>query len=166
MKTKRNLRRITQMSLFAAFACAPYFASAAQGKPAKGAPPFEETARFEGRSQLASIRRSLKDDYIRKRLDWLEVNDPRHCKAFAYLDTLINSGYGPRLLDGWLDHLYDGVVTVGMPGQLVLDYYGMPVSRNEIVYQGLPAQVWGIRILPDRMMAVTVAGGKVVRVRE
>jgi hypothetical protein len=165
MKTKRELRRITQSSLFAAFACALYFAFAAQENPAKAAPSLEETARFKDRNQLPSIRRSLKDKYIRKRLAWLEANDRRHLKAFTYLDTLIDTGYGPRLLDGWLNDLYDGVVIAGMPGQLVLDYYGMPVFRNEIVYHGLPAQVWGIPILPGRVMAVTVTGGEVVRVR-
>ncbi len=166
MKIRGHVRRITQITLLTGFVCMTSFALAAEGQQTKRGLPFGKTGDLEGRSQPASPRRTLANDYIRKRLDWLKVSDPRHFKVFAYFDTLIDMGYGPMLLDTWLDRLNDGVVIVGMPGQLVLDYYGTPVFRNDIIYDGLPAQVWSVRIAPGRLAEITVAGGNVVRVRE
>lgn len=156
MKTNIYLNRITQMSLCAAFICTMPLALAAKG-------PENKSARLEARSQVAPARWTITKGYVRQRLDWLWFKDPRHEKVFVYFDRLIGEGYDPFLIDAWLDGIYDGVVVVGMPDQLVLDYWGQPVFANEIVYEGSPAQVWGIRLLPGRVENVTVSGGKVVR---
>ncbi len=136
-----------------------------QPQSARQYSPRKTTARLQTRSQLPDGRRTVSKEYIRQRLDWFRVKDPRHFRTHAYFDTLIEAGYDPVLLDGWLDGLYDGVVVVGMPGDLVLDYYGEPTFRNEVVYAGAPAVEWGIQLLPGRVERVTVAGGKIVRVR-
>lgn len=172
MRTRLQLIDITRVSLLGALICtAPMLARAAgKERGSEGAPNFrsvsprEQTARLERRSELRSKQNGVSKDYIRQRLDWLRMKDQRHFRVFAYFDTLIDLGYDPLVLDTWLDGLYDGVVVVGMPGELVLDYYGQPVFENEIVYEGAPAQVWGERLLPGRVEKVTVAGGKVVRV--
>jgi hypothetical protein len=145
------------MSLCAAFICTTPLVLAAKKHE-------NESARLEARSRVAPARHTITKDYIRQRVDWLRFKDRRHEKVFVYFDTLLGEGYDPFLLDGWLDGIYDGVIVVGMPEDLVLDYWGQPVFTNEIVFDGSPAQEWGVRLLPGRVEKVTVAGGKVVRV--
>jgi hypothetical protein len=94
----------------------------------------------------------------------LNCASPRDLKTHAYFLTLLDAGYDPLLLDTWLDALADGMIVEGMPGDLVLDFYGDPLSREEIVFGGAPAEVWSIERRPGRVEKVTVAGGKVVRV--
>ena len=125
----------------------------------------EASARLERRSMVAPARTTISSDYLSQRIEWLRLKDPRHGRALVYLDGLIGARYDPFLLDAWLDGLYDGVVVVGMPGDLVVSYFGNPLSRVNVVYEGVPAQEWGVRLLPHRIEKVTVAGGKVVRVR-
>jgi hypothetical protein len=165
MKTNRRLNQITRMSLLAALLCATPLVRAGDRREGQWASPQEQTTQLEARSQVAPARGTMTKDYIRQRLDWLKIKDPRHYRVFAYFDTLLLAGYDPFLLDEWLDGIYDGVVIVGMPDELVLDYWGQPVFTNAIVHEGLPAQVWGVRLLPGRVEKVTVAGGKVVSVR-
>ena len=114
---------------------------------------------------VAPARTTISSEYLRQRIEWLRLKDPRHGRALVYFDTLIGAGYDPFLLDAWLDGLYDGVVVVGMPGDLVVSYFGDPHSRADVVYEGGPAEEWGVRLLPGRIERVTVAGGRVVRVR-
>jgi len=93
------------------------------------------------------------------------VKYPNHAKTHAYFDSLLEAGYDPLVLNAWLDGLYDGVIVVGMPGDLVESYYGDPLFINNIVFEGAPALEWGIPLLPGRVEKITIAGGKVVRVR-
>jgi hypothetical protein len=172
MKTKLSLTRFTCSLLLGVLSCSaplPTFARQKEERRERGERfgqelPRENIARLETRSQLPGGRRTVSRAYVRQRLDWLKVNDPRHFKTHAYFETLIEAGYDPVLLDGWLDGLYDDVVVVGMPGDLVLDYYGEPVFRREVVYAGAPAFEWGVQLTPGRVETVTVAHGKVVRV--
>lgn len=129
-------------------------------------PQTEQTPRSESRGRLPAERQASSKDAIRQRLDWLRVKDPRHLRTFAYCDALIAEDYSPLILDAWLDDLYDGDVIVGMPSDLVLDYYGEPVFRHGVVFDGAPAFEWGIQPGPGRVERVTVLGGKVVRVRK
>jgi hypothetical protein len=57
------------------------------------------------------------------------------------------------------------VVVFGMPDEQVLSYYGEPEFRHEIVFEAVPAQVWGIQVRPGRIELVTLVRGKVVQVR-
>lgn len=165
MKRRNPLTRITQLSLFAAFICTTPVAFARDRHEGQTFSAQEQTARLERRSRLEPARKKITTDYIRQRLDWLQAKDPRHEKVFVYFGTLIDLGYDPLLLDAWLDGLDDGVIVDGMPEQLVLDYYGTPVFQNAIVFEGGPARVWGVHLLPGRVEKVTIAGGKVVQVR-
>ena len=142
------------MSLFVTFVCATPLALAAMGHE-------DESARLEARSRLEPARHTITKDYIRQRLDWLRFKDRRHERVFVYFDTLLVEGCDPFLLDG----VYDGVIVVGMPEDLVLDYWGRPIFTNEIVFDGAPAHEWGVRLLPGRVEKVTVSGCKVVHVR-
>ena len=157
MKTNTYLNRVTQMLLVGAFLCASPLALA-EGKHE------EKSARLEGHSQLAPPPNVTKDS-VRQRLHQLRIADPRHRRVFVDFDALLIAGYDPLLLDTWLDDIYAGVVVIGMPDELVLDYYGQPIFTNAIVYDGAPAQVWGIRLPSARIEKVTVADGKIVRVR-
>ena len=85
-------------------------------------------------------RHTITKDYIRQRLDWLRFKDGRHERVFVFFDTLLGEGCDPFLLDAWLDGIDDGVIVVGMPGDLVLDYWGQPVFTDEIVFDGAPAR--------------------------
>ena len=170
METKLNTT--TRIALLAALLCSsPLLAFAKERKEKKEHEDkharfskSEQAGRLESRSQLPSGRRTVSKEYIHQRLDWMRVKDPRHFRTFAYFDTLIAAGYSPLLLDAWLDGLYDGVVVVGMPSELVLDYYGDPVFRKAVVFNGAPAFEWGVQLLPGRVGKVTVVGNKVVRV--
>ena len=153
-----------QMSLFGAFICITPLALAGERREGQWTSPQAQATRLETRSQLAPARHGIMKDYIRQRLGWLRFKDPRHYQTYAYFETLLVAGYDPLLLDTWLDGFYDGVVTVGMPGELVLDYFGQTIVTDPIVYQGAPAQVWGVPLLPVRVERVTVADRWVVRV--
>lgn len=164
MQTNLQLTRITQLALCAAFLCASPLAFAANRHARAIRAPQDEATRLEARSRLEPARHTITKDYIRQRLDWLRFKDRHHKRVFVYFDTLLDEGYDPFLLDAWLDGIYDGVIVVGMPEDLVLDYYGQPVFRDEVVFDGAPAQELGVRLLPGRVEKITVAGGKVVRV--
>ncbi|MEO8438651.1 MAG: hypothetical protein ABI540_00355 [Spartobacteria bacterium] len=161
MITNNRLTRVTQVSLLAAAICTTPVAFARDGNEGQTFSAQEQTGRFERRSRLEPARKKITKDYIRQRLDWLRLKDLRHEKVFVYFGTLIDLGYDPLLLDG----LDDGVIIDGMPERLVVDYYGAPVFENAIVFEGGPAQLWGVRLLPGRVEKVTVVGGKVVQVR-
>jgi hypothetical protein len=173
MKMKLRPTRLTRLSLIGALICSTPLLTLAgekKDKETRGGKFAAEVRRekitgLETRSQLAPELTTVSKEYIRQRLDWLRGQDPRHFKAHAYFEKLIDAGYDPLLLDTWLDGLYDGVVVVGMPADLVLTYYGAPEFRNEVVFQGAPASEWSIRLLPGRVEKVTVVGSKVVRVR-
>lgn len=168
----RLLTKITPLLLLGGLiGLDPVLASAAERghggqRPENFRPPAprEASVRLEARSHVAPRRQTMSKHYIRQRLDWLRLKDPHHAKAFVYFDTLIGEGYDPLLLDAWLDGLYDGVVVVGMPDELVRDYYGQPVFQNDVIYEGAPAVEWGVRLLPGRVEKLTVVHGKVVRV--
>ncbi len=164
MKTNRQLNRITQLVLCGAFFFASPFAFAANRHPRANRAPEDESARLEARSRVEPGRHTITKDYIQQRLDWLRFKDRRHERVFVFFDTLLGEGCDPFLLDAWLDGIYDGVIVVGMPQDLVLDYWGQPVFTGEIVFDGAPAQEWGVRLQPGRVEKVTVADGKVVRV--
>lgn len=172
MKTKLNTFT-TRWTLLTALICTTpilAFAGGNRGSSAhveNSAPEVvrEHTARLETRSVLPAERTTVTKEYIRHRLDWLKVRHPEHSRMLGYFDTLIGDGYDPLLLDAWLDGLYDGTVVVGMPGDLLVKFYGEPQFRKEVVFKGAPASEWGIQLLPGRVEKVTVAGGKVVRVR-
>jgi hypothetical protein len=163
MKTNRQLNRITQLALCGAFFCASPLAFADR-QPRANRAPEDESARLEARSRVEPGRHTITKDYIRQRLDWLRFKDRRHARVLVFFDTLLGEGYDPFLLDTWLDGIYDGVIVVGMPEDLVLDYWGQPVFTDEIVFDGAPAQEWGVRLQPGRVEKVTVTGGNVVRV--
>ena len=157
MNTNINLNRVTQMLLVGAFISASPLALA-EGRHE------DKSARLEAHSQLAP-RPNVTKDSVRQRLHQLRIADPRHRRVFVDFDALLIAGYDPLLLDTWLDDIYAGVVVIGMPDELVLDYYGQPIFTNAIVFDGAPAQVWGIRLPSARIEKVTVADGKIVRVR-
>ncbi len=173
MKAKLPLACLTRLSLLGALVCStPMLTLAGERRETHGRmerfapePRREPITRLETRNQFGSERNSISKDYVRQRLDWLKEKDPRHFKTHAYFETLIDAGYDPLLLDTWLDGLYDGVIVVGMPGDLVLDYYGQPVSSKAVVFNSVPATEWGVQFRPGRVERVTVAHGKVVRVR-
>jgi hypothetical protein len=173
MKTKLTLAHLPRLSLLGALVCSTPMLTLAgerRGMPERlegFAPELrrEPSTRIEPRNQFAPERNSVSKEYVRQRLDWLKEKDPHHSKMHAYFETLIDTGYDPVLLDTWLDALYDGAIVVGMPGDLVLDYYGQPVSSETVVFEGAPATEWGVQFRPDRVEKVTVADGKVVRVR-
>jgi len=173
MKMKLRPTCLTRLSLIGALICSTPLLTLAgekKEKETRGGKFAAEVRRekitgLETRNELAPERTTVSKEYVRQRLDWLRVKDPRHFKTHAYFETLIEAGYDPLLLDTWLDGLYDGVVVVGMPADLVLTYCGAPVFRNEVVFKGAPASEWGIRIPPGRVERVTVVGSKVVRVR-
>jgi hypothetical protein len=121
--------------------------------------------RFETHNWLPPERATVSRGYLHQRIDWLRTQDPRHFKMHAYFETLIVAGYDPVLLNTWLDGLYDGAILVGMPDELVLDCYGEPLFTNEVIFNGVPALERGIQVLPGRVEKVTVASGRVVRVR-
>ena len=114
------------MSLFGAFIGITPLALAGERREGQWASPRVQATHLDTRSQLAPPRHRITNDYVRQRLDWLRFKDPRHFQTYAYFDTLLVAGYDPLLLDAWLDGFYDDVVAVGMPGELVLDYYGQP----------------------------------------
>jgi hypothetical protein len=163
----------TQFSLLVALLCSTSLLTFSAVKETRverieNAPQFspdEQTERLQSRSQLTPTRNVITAEYIQKRIGWLKVKDPTHYKAQSYIEAKVAEGYQPFILDAWLDGLYDGVVVVGMPGELVLDYYGDPVFINSISYDSAPALEWGIPLLPGRVQKVTIANGTVVRVR-
>lgn len=170
MKTKLHLNRVLHLSLLGALVCATPLAALGHGRTEKGAKlgaPVErdESMRRETRSSVVRDHPTVSKEYVRNRIEELKIRDPRHLKAHAYFEPLIDAGYDPVLLDGWLDALDEGVIVAGMPTDIVLSYYGEPVFRHDVVFAGAPALEWGIRVKPSRIEKVTVAHNKVVRVR-
>jgi hypothetical protein len=124
----------------------------------------ERTFRPEEHPQPITERRPVSRDFVRERLEGLKRTDPAHLRTHAYFVRLVDAGYDPFLLNGWLDSLYGGAIVDGMPGELVITYYGDPLFVNNVVFEGAPALEWGISLRPGLVERVTVAGGKVVHV--
>lgn len=170
MKTKLHLNRVIHLSVLGALACATPLAALAHDKTEKGAKletrvERDGSVRRESRSDVVRDHPTVSKEYVRNRVEELKIRDPRHLKAHAYFEPLIDAGYDPVILDGWLDALDEGVIVAGMPTDIVLSYYGEPVFRNEVVFAGAPAFEWGMRVTPGRIEKVTVVHNKVVRVR-
>jgi hypothetical protein len=69
------------------------------------------------------------------------------------------------LIDTWSDALAQDEILVGMPTELLLDYWGNPITTESVVIAGGPAQIWSYRVRPDRVTKVTVVGNKVTAIR-
>jgi hypothetical protein len=96
-------------------------------------------------------------DEVRNRRD-------RLYRTRDYLFDLEYAGYPIDLLDGWYDALAQDEILVGMPTELLLDYWGNPVAAESVVLAGSPAQIWTYRVHPDQATRVTVVGQKVTAV--
>jgi hypothetical protein len=82
-----------------------------------------------------------------------------------YLFGLDDVGWPVDLIDTWYDGLAQDDIVVGMPSELVLDYWGNPVTTESVVVAGAPAQVWTYRLHSNRTTKVTIVGDKVTAVR-
>jgi hypothetical protein len=94
------------------------------------------------------------------------VRESRLRRTRDYCFTLLDAGYDPVLVDGWLDALADDIILDGMPGTLVLDYYGNPLITTETIVNGFPARIWTFEPIPGRFERVTISADKVIKVRE
>ena len=104
--------------------------------------------------------------YVREEIESLNKKEPLYIKTHATFLRLLNEGWDPTLLDNCLDALGDDAVMVGMPADLVLAYYGEPLSRESIDFRGKPAELWSVEVKPGRIEKVSVADGKVVQILE
>ncbi len=119
--------------------------------------------------RLEEVRRqtgSVSKEYVREQIEKLNPREPRQLKTRNFLIKLLDAGGDPTLLDHWLSALGDDAIVLGMPEDLLLAYFGAPVSREAIEFRGKPADLWTIAHKPGRIEKVTVADGKVVHVRE
>ena len=172
MKTNLHRNCVIHLSLLGALACSAPLAALAHDRTenehfAKLGARVERdgSIRRESRSSVVRDHATVSKEYVRNRIEELKIRDPRHLKAHACFEPLLDAGYDPVILDGWLDALDEGVIVAGMPTDIVLSYYGEPVFRHEVVFAGAPAFEWGIRVTPARIEKVTVVHNKVVRVR-
>jgi hypothetical protein len=102
--------------------------------------------------------------YVREEIETMDKRDPVYRKARTRLLHLLDAGCDPALVDDWISALGDDTVVTGMPADLVLGYFGKPLSREKIVFRGAPAERWTIERKPGRTQVLTVARGKVVAV--
>jgi hypothetical protein len=66
----------------------------------------------------------------------------------------------------WCDALWQDDIVAGMPGALVLDYWGNPIATESIVLDGAPAGVWTYHLRTGRTERITVANGVVRSVQQ
>lgn len=107
---------------------------------------FDQLARFGDRSGDFRFRR---DRLFRTR---------------DFLIGLVDFGWPVDLVDTWSDAVAQDEILVGMPSDLVLDYWGNPLAINAIALAGEPAQIWTYRSLPGGTVKVTVMGNKVTAI--
>jgi hypothetical protein len=89
----------------------------------------------------------------------------RHFRTRDFLIGLVDFGWPVDLVDTWSDAIAMDEIVVGMPSDLVLDYWGNPVSIDAITLAGGPAQIWTYRSHMGNKVKVTILGNKVTSVR-
>jgi hypothetical protein len=82
-----------------------------------------------------------------------------------FLIGLVDSGWPLDLVDTWSDAIAQDEILVGMPSDLVLDYWGNPLSIDEVALAGGPAQIWTYRSIPGGKVKVTIKGNRVTSIR-
>lgn len=137
-------------------------------------PPLENVPRIEFAPDYArrverSIRRELAGavpvrHFVRDRKSVLNSEEPRFVRARACLFPLLLEGYDRQLLDYWLDALSEDTIVEGMPGDLIVAFYGEPLERRSVIFEGGRAERWSIVRKANQEEQVIVSGGKVVRI--
>jgi hypothetical protein len=115
------------------------------------------------------------DARIRRQFDQLAKRDDkdgdfrfrreRLFRTRDFLIGLVEFGWPVDLVDTWTDAIAMDDILVGMPSDLVLDYWGNPVSIDPVNPSGGQAQIWTYRSRLGNRMKVTILGNKVTSVR-
>lgn len=123
--------------------------------PENERPPVDETD--GGGSKVSRA-------FVRQEIETLDKHSRLYLKTHDCFIRLLNEGYDPTLLDECLNALGDDAMVVGMPADLVLAYFGEPLSRDSTTFGERAAEVWRIRVKPDRIEKAVVADGRVVQI--
>jgi hypothetical protein len=95
----------------------------------------------------------------------VKIRKERIIKTRDFLIGLEEIGWPVDLIDEWSDSLAQDEVVVGMPSDVVLDFWGNPLDIEPIIFAGAPADIWTFRRSPRREIKVTVSGNRVTAVR-
>lgn len=79
---------------------------------------------------------------------------------------LVDFGWPINVVDNWCDAIGDDEIEVGMPAELVLDYWGDPILVNTLTLPSGVGQVWTYRSPTDGTVRVTIMNDRVTSVQQ
>lgn len=134
----------------------------------QGPAPARQPVRDSRMNQPSHERISRQFDQLARRSDHRGDSRFRRGRLFRtrdFLIGLVDFGWPVDLIDTWSDAITQDEILAGMPSDLVLDYWGNPLSVDAVALPGGPAQIWTYRSRPAGTLKVTVAGNRVAAVR-
>jgi hypothetical protein len=109
--------------------------------------------------------------HIDHQFDRLRRNGDSHFRrdrlfrTHAFLVDLVDFGWPVDLVDTWSDDIVGDQIAVGMPSDLVLDYWGDPLTVNAVSLPDGPAQIWTYAAATGGRLRVTIEGNRVISVQ-
>jgi hypothetical protein len=139
--------------------CTPLPASSAmhadsQWRTARGEKP--------GRHDLAALR--LSRNSLPGRPQRVNASEPPLVRVRACVLALMQDGCDGQLPDYWLEALGEDTIIEGLPGDLVVAFYGQPLEREAVTFEGSPAELWSIGRHAGQAQRVIIMSGKIVHV--
>ena len=109
--------------------------------------------RFDALTERISTTSSVTEDF--------RLRKERIFKTRDYLFGLVDLGTPEILIDTWSDALVRDEIVVGMPAELIANYWGEPIATETVVLAGVPAKVWTYRVRPGKTEKITIVENKV-----